>query len=283
MQYVTKRIVIIMLKSCQGSHGAAISRRRTRTGEALYMPRRQSRFTPDEIDGDPRLKDHSAELWNPGLGEVERRLLTSAARCFAANGYHATTTRDIAAGVGLSPAALYVHFRSKELVLFEIMRAGHEHALACIKAPAIEAAGNPADVLASMVSRYTAWHARHHVAARVCQYELAGLTPEHYEEVIQIRHLTNEVFRDAIERGIANGVFAAADVNRLVRGMLSLSIDLVRWYRLDSPDSPGQLGEFYAGLALKMVMDEDAAPGGAGARRTNGNRAAISPGGSAAG
>jgi hypothetical protein len=40
----------------------------------------------------------------------------------------------------------------------------------------------------------------------------------------------------------------------VVRAMLSLGIDLVRWYRLDGPDSPEQLGRFYAGLALKMVL-----------------------------
>ena len=222
------------------------------------MPRRQSRFTPQEIAADPRLQDYSAELWNSELGDVERRLLTSAVRCFAANGYHATTTRDIAGGVGLSPAALYVYFPSKEVVLFEIMRAGHDRALEHIKDPSIEAAGGAADRLAAMVCRYTAWHARHHVAARVCQYELAGLTPEHYDEIVQIRHQTNDVFRGAVQRGIADGTFAAADVNRLVRGMLSLSIDLVRWYRLDGPDSPEQLGDFYAGLVLRMVMSKEA-------------------------
>ncbi len=222
------------------------------------MPRRQSRFTPQEIAADPRLEDYSAELWNSELGDVERRLLTSAVRCFAANGYHATTTRDIAGGVGLSPAALYVYFPSKEVVLFEIMRAGHDRALEHIRDPAIEAAGGAADRLAAMVSRYTAWHARHHVAARVCQYELAGLTPEHYEEIVQVRHQTNDVFRDAVGRGIADGTFAPADVNRLVRAMLSLSIDLVRWYRLDGPDSPEQLGDFYAGLVLRMAMSKEA-------------------------
>jgi AcrR family transcriptional regulator len=225
------------------------------------MPKRQSRFTPEEIAADPRLEDESQDLWNPGLGDVDKRLLTSAVRCFAANGYHATTTRDIAAGVGLSPAALYVHFPSKELVLFEIMRAGHERALACISDPAIEAAGDAPRRLAAVVSRYTAWHARHHVAARVCQFELPGLTPGHYSEIVQVRHLTNEVFRATIEQGVAAGAFVAGDVNRLVRGMLSLSIDLVRWYRLDGPDSPEELGDFYAELALRMAMHAGPAQG----------------------
>jgi AcrR family transcriptional regulator len=219
------------------------------------MPKRQSRFTPQEIAADPRLRDESADLWNAGLGDVERRLLTSAVRCFAANGYHATTTRDIAAGVELSPAALYVHFPSKELVLFEIIRSGHERALAHVQGPFVDAAASTVDKLRTIVSRYTSWHARHHVAARVCQFELAGLTAEHYDEILQVRHRTNRVFRDIVACGVDEGAFAPVDVNRVVRSMLSLSIDLVRWYRLDGADSPEQLGEFYSGLALKMVMN----------------------------
>ena len=122
--------------------------------------------------------------------------------------------------------------------------------------PAIESAGDAAARLAAVVSRYTAWHARHHVSARVCQFELPGLTPGHYDEIIRVRHLTNEVFRAIVEKGMAEGAFAAGNVNRLVRAMLSLSIDLVRWYRLDGPDSPEALGDFYAQLALRMVMNK---------------------------
>jgi Tetracyclin repressor-like, C-terminal domain len=60
---------------------------------------------------------------------------------------------------------------------------------------------------------------------------------------------------------MAEGTFVAGNVNRLVRAMLSLSIDLVRWYRLDGPDSPEELGEFYAQLALRMVMNKGSAEG----------------------
>lgn len=217
------------------------------------MPKRQSRFTPQEIAVDPRLEDQSPDLWDEDHSQVERDLLTSAVRCFAANGYHATTTRDIAAGVGLSPAALYVHFPSKELVLYEIVRTGHQRALACVQGAAADGDPSAAAALRRLVSRFTAWHARHHVVARVCQFELTGLTAAHYDEIVRLRHLTNDIFRAAVQQGVDEGVFAPADVNRVVRGMLSLSIDLVRWYRLDGPDSPEQLGEFYASLALRMV------------------------------
>jgi AcrR family transcriptional regulator len=222
------------------------------------MARRQARFTAKDLADDPRLQDDSPDLWSGQLGEVPRGLLTSAVRCFAANGFHATTTRDICEGMGLSPAALYVHFPSKELVLFEIIRAGHERVLTYVQDPSVLAAEGSADRLGAIISRYTAWHARHHVAARVCQLELAGLSAEHYDQVLELRHRTNEFFRDAVARGVADGSFAQVDIKRVTRAMLSLSIDLVRWYRLEGADSPDQLGEFYADLALKMVARDDA-------------------------
>ncbi|MET0132929.1 MAG: TetR/AcrR family transcriptional regulator [Kibdelosporangium sp.] len=220
------------------------------------MAKRQARFTAQDLADDPRLRDSSARLWNEALGEVPRGLLTSAVRCFAANGFHATTTRDICEGVGLTPGALYVHFPSKELVLFEIIRAGHERVLAHIRNPAALASASSADRLCAIVSRYTEWHAHHHVAARVCQYELAGLTAQHYDEILELRHQTNKFFRDTVARGVADGTFRQVDVKRITRAMLSMSIDLVRWYRLEGTDSPEQLGEFYAGLALTMVTHD---------------------------
>ena len=42
-----------------------------------------------------------------------RRILLAAATAFSERGFHATTTRDIAAQAGLSSAALYFYFPSK--------------------------------------------------------------------------------------------------------------------------------------------------------------------------
>ncbi|MEU8235654.1 TetR/AcrR family transcriptional regulator [Actinoplanes sp. NPDC048967] len=233
--------------------------------------RRQARFTTQDLEGLPELDDESPTLWDTSRGEVPRKLLTSAVRCFASNGFHATTTRDISSGVGLSPGALYVHFPSKEDVLFEIIRTAHRRVLSYVSEPAVLTVEDPVRHLRALVARYTEWHARHHVAARVSQYELAGLSAEHYEEIVELRHETNVVFRAAVERGVSTGVFADIDVKRVSRAILSLGIDLIRWYRLDGSDSPGQLGEFTAQLALKMVMtpDIDLTAAGVGAQSTS--------------
>lgn len=199
----------------------------------------------------PSLPDRSAQLWDGQRGEVARSLLTSGVRCFASSGFHATTTRDITAAVGLSPGALYVHFPSKEHLLFEIIRTGHVRSLETLQEA--DAGGTAVSYLRSLVTRFVAWHAHHHVAARVSQYELAALTPGHYAEILQLRRQTTDMFRQAVIRGTGEGAFAAVDVHRVVRAILSLGVDLVRWYRTGGPDSPEQLGAFYADLALGMV------------------------------
>lgn len=195
--------------------------------------------------------DPAADLWRDGTSEAVRALLVSAVLCFSGKGFHATTTRDITAGVGLSPGALYVHFPSKEDVLFEIVRTGHERSLDAMLSQPDE--GDPTDYVRGLVASHVAWHARHHTVARVCQNELAALSPDHLAVVLDLRQRFSAVLRSAVTRGARAGTFDVPDVNRAVRAVLSLGIDLVRWYRLDGADSPEELGAFYADLALRMI------------------------------
>jgi len=214
---------------------------------------RQARLTPQEVSELPELDDESGTLWDEALVPVARGLLTSAVRCFASNGFHGTTTRDIASVVGLSPAALYVYFPSKELVLYEVIKTGHIRALESINSPEVQTIADPTEHLRAMVARYTEFHATHHVIARVCQYDLAALTSQHYDEILQLRHETNNVFRAVVGRGVETGDFADVDVKRVARAMLSLGIDLVRWYRREGAETPEQIGRFNAEIAVKMV------------------------------
>jgi len=85
--------------------------------------------TAEETDGD-------GAPWAEVTPEAARRLLVAAVDAFAERGYHATTTRDIASRAGMSPAALYIHYRTKEELLHRISRIGHDRALALLEAAA---------------------------------------------------------------------------------------------------------------------------------------------------
>lgn len=191
-------------------------------------------------------------VWEHVQPAAARRLLTGAIDAFAERGFQATTTRDIASRAGMSPAALYVHYPSKERLLFEISLYGHRAALEILTAA--NTADSPADRLRAMVSAFTAWHAEHHTIARVVQYELAALSPEHFAEVATIRRAISALIEKVLTDGVSDGTFAVPDLPGTTLAVLSLSIDVARWYDPTRRPSPESLGTTYADLALRMVQ-----------------------------
>lgn len=59
----------------------------------------------------------------PTSAERRVQILREAARCFGTRGFRGTTTRDVAAAVGITEAALYRHFPSKEAIYAAILDA----------------------------------------------------------------------------------------------------------------------------------------------------------------
>ena len=59
----------------------------------------------------------------PTSGERRTQILREAARCFGTRGFRGTTTRDVAAAVGITEAALYRHFPGKEAIYAAILDA----------------------------------------------------------------------------------------------------------------------------------------------------------------
>lgn len=171
---------------------------------------------------------------------------------FAARGYHATTTRDIASGAGMSPAALYVHFPSKTALLFAISRSGHEQALNLVR-QAVEAHSDPSVALRELTEQFAAWHARRHTVAKVVQYELDALPQHEYAIVAELRRDIERLVRDVISAGVRSGVFHVGDTRITARAVLSLGVDVARWYSERSSHSPDELGREYGDLVLRMV------------------------------
>ncbi|MFF8812524.1 TetR family transcriptional regulator [Streptomyces pactum] len=190
--------------------------------------------------------------WADISPDAARRLVTAAVEAFAERGYHATTTRDIAGRAGMSPAALYIHYKTKEELLYQISGVGHRLALAIVR-EADDAGGTPAERLAAVVRSFVRWHAEHHTTARVVQYELAALSEEHYTVIAARRREIDAAVRAIIEDGVRSGAFDVPDVSGTTLAVLSLCIDVARWYSPDGRRTPDEIGDLYAGLVLRMV------------------------------
>jgi AcrR family transcriptional regulator len=188
------------------------------------------------------------------LPDTQRRIVEAAIAAFAERGFHATTTRDIALGAGLSPAGLYVHYPSKAAVLAQVSRMGHEATLELVRS-VLEDPGEPSSRrrLRQVVETFTAWHARQHLVARVVQYELAALPAADHAEVAALRRRIEGLVEAEVRRGVARGELAVPEPHAATRALLSLCIDVARWFDPAGRESPQDVGRLYGTLVLRML------------------------------
>ncbi|BEK88871.1 TetR/AcrR family transcriptional regulator [Nocardia seriolae] len=192
------------------------------------------------------------ELSQRRFPEGQRRIFLAAIDAFSERGFHATTTRDIAARAGLSPAGLYVHFGSKEEVLYRISISSMRLTLQVATAAAADP-GTAATHLTAVVRDLTVWHAEHAASVKVVLHHLTDLTPEHRSEVTDIQLAIHRLVRDLVADGVADGDFEVTDTHATTLALMSLCVDTARWYSPDYRRTPDQIGADYATLALRMV------------------------------
>jgi AcrR family transcriptional regulator len=216
------------------------------------MPHAGSKMSSKPSDGELRLL---RGLLVDVQADAAKRLIVAAVGAFAARGYHATTTRDISVAAGMSASAMYVHYPSKEDLLFETLKIAHEAARQAISESA-EGVTAADERLRAIVRDFTLWHADHASLARVAQYELEALSPQHHVVIANIRRRTESVVRSEIQLGLEQRVFRVQDVTISTRAILSMGIDVSRWFRAGGTLTSTLLADHYAELAVRMVGSE---------------------------
>lgn len=197
--------------------------------------------------------EHDLELWAHIEPESSRRLLLAALEAFSARGFHAATTREIGEGAGLSAAGVYVHYKSKGDLLYEISMIGHEASLAAVESALEQASDDPLERVYSFVSAFAKWHADNHVLARVIQYEFKNLPTRQFRKIVAIRKRFEELMRDELRSGVAADAFRIIDLEGTMLAILSLCIDLARWYEPSPEHTSEAVGTLYAQLAMGML------------------------------
>jgi AcrR family transcriptional regulator len=198
---------------------------------------------------------NSAELWAGIESESSRRILLAALAAFAKHGFQAATTREISEGAGMSPAALYVHYKAKSDLLYEISRIGHQSVLDQVEQALRDAPEDPEERVRRFVAAFAKWHADHHVVARVIQYELKSLPTRQFRKIAELRKRFEELLGAELRAGVEAGAFDITELDATTLAILSLCIDLARWYHPgDDHKTSDEVGELYAGLVARMIL-----------------------------
>ena len=181
-----------------------------------------------------------------------RRILLAAATAFAERGFHATTTRDIAAQAGLSSAALYFYFPSKEEVLYQIAASALDFTIE-VAATEAKGPGSPAERLTNLVRVLTIWHTYNSQVAHVVLYQIGALTADHLADIAAKQREVSRIVRQVITDGLESGDFDVPDTGAATIAVLSLCLDVARWYHPGYRLTPQQLGDFTAVAALRIA------------------------------
>lgn len=204
------------------------------------------------MSGETEVTGVATQPAESGADLTRSRLIDAARKAFGEKGFHATTTRDIAAAAGLSPAAVYVHHRTKEDLLYAISRAGHEEILADMRA-AIAGAPEVAGKLEAVVHAMVLRHTREYTTARVVNYELDGLSAQHLEDIEKLRAQIQGIVRRLLRAGMADGSFIVDDVRITSNAIVAMAIDAARWFRPATDPTPERIAAHHARLAVRMV------------------------------
>lgn len=181
-----------------------------------------------------------------------RRLLLAAHEVFSRKGYAGATTRDIAAGARMSPAAMYIHYHSKQDLLFHLSLLGHEACEQVIR-EALGVSTAPEQQLPAVIGAFAGWHATHHTTARIVHYELSSLTRDNFDAVAVIRRRIDALIADIVRRGVDTGVFRVTDLAGTALALTSMSVDVARWFPAGNMHAPSDVERLYADLALRLV------------------------------
>ncbi len=195
---------------------------------------------------------HASELWQDTGPASDKRLLKAALESFAERGYHGTTTREISQRAGMSPAAIYMHYKSKDELLFLIMRITLEEALRRLR-ESFDAQPDPLDRVFELVKTVVSFNAEWHIAARVANHEVLALTGKRREQIRAIRRQIEDVIGEAIQLGIDAGQLHVEDIRATIFAILSMAIGVSRWFSPDGRLTPDELGVLYARIVLRML------------------------------
>lgn len=152
-------------------------------------PRGRPRKTAEELDD----------------GNRRRKLMDTAAKLFLTQGFAATSTRDIAAAVGMHSGSPFYHFESKSALLFAVMNEG--------MATAVQSQQAALDALAQRQPQATARERlrvliRHHFEVLlgphsgfipVMLYEWRSLTPAQRKSIASVKDAYEAVWMPTLE------------------------------------------------------------------------------------
>lgn len=180
-------------------------------------------------------------------------ILDAAVDNFHRLGYHGTSMRDIARDADITVASIYHHFPSKQRILQDIMIRVLSDVISLTRGALMRAPSTPSEQLEAVMHAWILFHTSRRAEALIGASEIRSLDEVGLRLVVALRDEQERMFRDIVERGVAEGEFTTPYPREAVRAIINMGYSIAAWYRPEGELSPEEMAERYAALALGTV------------------------------
>jgi AcrR family transcriptional regulator len=190
----------------------------------------------------------------PAGESTKSRLTATAAELFRTKGFAATTTRELAAALGIQKATLYHHIRRKEDLLYKLCVDSLTRMDEVAELTESEYT-DPLERLSNFISSHVITALEDRDQHAVMLTELRALPPDERAEVLIMRRR----YEDRVDRLIlaaqrAGRIRADASPSDLRLALLNMLNWTIFWFRPEGNHTPEELGKLYSEIFLNGVV-----------------------------
>lgn len=183
----------------------------------------------------------------PAVAEPRERILDAAARLFARCGYENSSIADLATAIGVSKAAIYHYYATKQEIYDAIILDVLAGLIAEVSHAVSQETTSSARLRQFMVAHARYFESRHpQFVTMLIGY--SGMAMTEREDASRLRDDYEQLLRAIIAEGVTRGEFRAMDVAAAGRAVLSMLNWMARWYRPGGAQSAEDIADGYFDL-----------------------------------
>jgi TetR/AcrR family transcriptional regulator, cholesterol catabolism regulator len=183
-------------------------------------------------------------------GATVERLIRAAVALFARQGYAATSTREVAALLGMQKASLYYHIESKEDLLYFICKYSLERIRDDVTA-AVAKVEDRLERVRALIGAHIESMLHDHGEHATTLAEMHALSRHRRTQVLALRDAYQDLVRSILEDAQNSGALRCdIEAKYLCLAVLGLMNRVLVWYRRRGALTPAQLGQLLATIFL---------------------------------
>ena len=221
-------------------------------------------------NGRPRTKTAQTKTAQAGRSSRSERpgkqaIIKAAIEVMGEHGYDGSSIRDIAANAGMSVAALYYHFSSKQDMLFEFLNTSYDYNLDMVERALLASPPDAPSRLRAIMKVHVEPHlhdAWTQLASVVAHSEYRRLEEPYLSTIVAKRERKRQTIARVIQQGVDEGVFTTPDPDEAARAIWILGWSVGSWYSPETGHTKAEIVELYQEYALRLAGYADPAPDG---------------------